>query len=68
MAKKAKWQTLSGKGEKRELRLDGRAASSHPVGPPALWGVRLKHRLGRLAAWPADGAVLPLDRVGGLHE
>ena len=33
-----------------------------------LWGVQLKHRLGRLAAWPDGGAVAPADRSGGLHE
>jgi hypothetical protein len=55
-------------GEKRELRLEGRAVSSHTGGPPALSSARLKHRLGWLAARQADGAVLPLDRVGGLHE
>ncbi|MDB5603819.1 MAG: hypothetical protein JWP25_719 [Bradyrhizobium sp.] len=39
------------------LRLEWRAASSHPVGLPALRGLQLEHCLGRLATWPASDAV-----------
>ena len=37
-------------------------------GPLRCGACELKHRLGRLAARPAGGPVLPLDQVAGLHE
>jgi hypothetical protein len=55
-------------GEKLELRLEGLAASSHPVGPPALWGVRLKHRLGRSQHGRPVARCSRSIKSGGLHE
>ncbi len=40
----------------REFRLEGRAASPHPIGAPAVWCLWLKPRLGRLATRPAHRA------------